>query len=87
MPFQKSKHKLSARKFKIKRNLQTFIDILFTIPKNIETTNIITTCKTKNFILDGPCNKREMTSLMTSHTDSVNLLIYKEKRRIKASSS
>lgn len=39
-----------VRKFNIKRNLQTFIDILFTIPKNIETINIITTCKTKAFI-------------------------------------
>ena len=36
-----------VRKFNIKRNLQTFIDILFTIPGTIEATNITTTCKTK----------------------------------------
>lgn len=39
-----------VRKFKIKRNLQTFTDTLFTIPGTIEATNITTTCKTKAFI-------------------------------------
>lgn len=47
----------------------------------------VTTYKTKNFILDGPCNKREMAFFMAPHMDSVKYLIYKEKRRIKASLS
>ena len=76
-----------VRKFNIKRNLQTFIDILFTIPKNIETINIITTCKTKAFIWDSPCNKRELASLNISYTDLTNLLNYNKKRRFSASSS
>lgn len=41
----------------------------------------------KDFVWDGPCNKREMAFFMAPHTDSVKLLIYKEKRRFSASSS
>lgn len=57
------------------------------IPKGYKIPTALNACKIKNFIWDGPCNKRETASLTTSHTDSVNLLIYKEKRRFSAPSS
>lgn len=41
----------------------------------------------KDFVWDGPCNKREMALIGAPRTNSIKLLIYKEKRRFSASSS
>ena len=56
-----------------------------TKPDKIHTA--LSDCKIKDFIWDSPCNYPKIASLDTPYTDSVKLLIYKEKRRFSASSS
>ena len=52
------------------------------IPKPYKIPTGLNICKIKKLENKSPCNQRELASLNISYTDSVNLLIYKEKKTL-----
>lgn len=82
---------IANRKYMIKRHAEKAYNMYGTekqyIPKGNRIHTALSDCKIKDFVWDSPCNYPKTASFGTPHTDSIKLLIYKEKRRFSASSS